>query len=61
MLPLPPAAKPQGPLDHQEVAAVIAAGEPQAFRVIWKAFPGNQSRAESMAKRVAVSKYPVTR
>lgn len=43
------------------VTSVIAGGEAQAFKLVWKAFPGNQSRAESMAKRVAASNNPVTR
>lgn len=51
----------QGPNDHQTVEAAIASGEPVAFKLIWKAFPGNQSRAESMAKRLAASNNPVTR
>ncbi|CAM9759100.1 unnamed protein product [Scytosiphon promiscuus] len=51
----------EGPIDHRTVPSAIASGEEQAFKLVWKAFPGNQSRAESMAKRLAASKYPVTR
>lgn len=53
--------KQQGTDDHRTVASAIAGGEAQAFKLIWKAFPGNQSRAESMGKNVAASNNPVTR
>eukprot|EP00752_Nemacystus_decipiens_P001572 g1533.t1 len=51
----------EGIEDHRTVASAIAGGEDQAFKLIWKAFPGNQSRAENMAKRIATSNNPVTR
>lgn len=49
------------PSDSRTIIDIIAAGEAQAFKMIWKVFPGNQSRAESMAKTVAASSQPVTR
>lgn len=51
----------KGPSDARAVSTVIAAGASKIFKVIWKAFPGNQSRAESMAIKLACSTYPVTR
>ena len=57
----PQRAPTRGPDDHQTVESAIASEEALALKLIWKAFPGNQSRAESMAKRLATSDNPVTR
>eukprot|EP00903_Cladosiphon_okamuranus_P016531 g15251.t1 len=51
----------EGTHDERTVSSAIASGEDQAFKLIWKAFPGNRSRAETMAKSIAASNNPVTR